>query len=315
MSIMLFKQPMVIDGQAPLVTIIALCYNQKHFLDETLDSILKQNYPHIQLIIIDDQSSDGSVKKIKDWINLNNVNCNFIQHQKNLGICASLNEALTLCKGKYYQVIACDDVIFPDKIERQVEMLEGAKKNVAMVYSDASFIDENSNDLYGWFIQRNWNFFTVPKGNIFQALLDKNFIPAVGVLIRTNIVKKLGGYDESLKFEDYDLWLRISKDYEILFDNKPSAKYRIHSMNMHKSDFGIEEQYCLIYQKHIDDKKAKTIFQKRLLKLYSERKLNNTVKKKLTSSLNENSLLYYCLKFNFSYGAYQRVARIIKNIK
>ena len=99
----------------PLVSIIALCYNQEEFLCETLESIKAQTYKNLELIIIDDCSTDQSVKKIESWIKANNHNCNFITNKENLGLVKSLNIAVKKCKGKYYSLIACDDIYLPKK--------------------------------------------------------------------------------------------------------------------------------------------------------------------------------------------------------
>ena len=74
----------------PLVSIVALCYNHESYLKETLDSILNQTYKNIQLIIIDDCSKDNSISLIKNWIHKNKVECVFIAHKENRGVCKSL---------------------------------------------------------------------------------------------------------------------------------------------------------------------------------------------------------------------------------
>ena len=129
----------------PLVSIVALCYNQERFLEETLDSIKAQTYPNIQLIIMDDCSQDGSVAKIEEWIKKNKVDCKFIAHEKNQGLCRTLNEALEYCDGIYYQAFACDDIMFPDKIERQVREFEKSEEDVMVIFSDGVLIDEYGN--------------------------------------------------------------------------------------------------------------------------------------------------------------------------
>src|ERR1700745_29986 len=91
------------DGLAakPLVTAIVLSYNQSRFVWETLESVRAQTHQSMQLIIVDDCSSDDSVGIIGHWIQHNKMDCTFIRHQENRGICKSLNDALAVASGKY----------------------------------------------------------------------------------------------------------------------------------------------------------------------------------------------------------------------
>jgi glycosyltransferase involved in cell wall biosynthesis len=220
----------------PTVTIIALCFNQGEYLEYTLNSIINQNYPSLELIIIDDASSDNSVSLIKEWKNKQNFGCELIIHHKNLGLCKSINEGLRLSNGKYFQVIACDDIIFQDKIETQVKKLE-ADSMAAFSYSDAYLMNDKGN----WvkfgpkFIQSNLNLFEQLPENLFHCLIkNKNFIPAPSALVRRSFVDEVGGYDESLTFEDYDMWLRLSRKYNSIFIDQPTCLYRVHEKNMTK---------------------------------------------------------------------------------
>src|SRR5580700_11042120 len=127
----------------PLVSMIVLCYNQARFVVETLESVKAQTYKPTELIILDDCSSDDSVTVIENWLQENGIECTFIRHQKNQGICKSLNEALSFATGKYISEISSDDVWLPDKIARQVEIMESQPDEVGVVYSDAFQIDDH----------------------------------------------------------------------------------------------------------------------------------------------------------------------------
>ncbi|HEY6328701.1 MAG TPA: glycosyltransferase, partial [Blastocatellia bacterium] len=124
------------QADSPLVSIIVGCYNQSRFVVETLESIKAQTYKSTQLIIFDDSSSDNSVEIIEDWLRKNGIDCIFIRHQENKGVCKSLNEALAVATGKYVSMVAADDVWLPDKIARQVEIAESQPDRVGVLYSD-----------------------------------------------------------------------------------------------------------------------------------------------------------------------------------
>ncbi len=186
------------NKEGPLVSIIALCYNQAQFCEDTLGSIYNQSYKNIELIIMDDFSSDNSVEKINRWINAHqDISIQFIPHNKNVGICKTLNEALKNAKGKYFELIACDDLMHPEKTSRQVSYLEATNNSVAMVYTDALLINDDGSDRYGLFIQRSRDFEQLPSGKIYDVLLEENFIPAMSVMIKTAIIKSLGGLMKS----------------------------------------------------------------------------------------------------------------------
>src|SRR5437867_2727496 len=211
----------------PLVTAFVGCYNHSRFVEECLDSVRHQTYPNLEVIIFDDRSKDNSVAVIDTWLKKQRLDWQFVPHTKNIGICASLNEVLRLARGKYISMIAADDVWLPDKTARQVEMMERLPEDVGVVYSDAFQIDENGATLPQMFIEAQRNLAVPPKGFLFDVLLEGNFIPAMTTLIRRECFTQVGTYDEDLCFEDWDMWMRISRKFRFAYDKIPAAKYRI----------------------------------------------------------------------------------------
>lgn len=218
--------------ETPLVTVIALCYNHSRFVIECLESIRAQTYTNLQLIIMDDCSSDDSVNLISNWVKRHQVECKFIAHQKNQGICRTLNEALNISKGQYISMIATDDYWMPDKIKFQVSEMESMPATVGVIYSDAYQITEDGQRLPKMFIARHCEFKSPPTGDLKADLIDGNFIPAMTTLIRSTVYDKVGFYDEKLVFEDWDFWLRTTNHYHFAFSKYPSANYRIVSNSM-----------------------------------------------------------------------------------
>ncbi len=216
----------------PLVTIIVLCYNQTRFVVETLESVKAQTYTITELVIVDDCSSDDSVAVIDRWLRENKIPCNFIRHQKNQGICKSLNEALAATSGKYVSTIAADDIWLPDKIERQVALMESQPESVGVLYSDAFQIDESGRPLSGMYIGTHWKLSEMPRGQVLDTLLKFNFVPGLTALIRRRCYDTVGLYDEGLAWEDWDMWLRIAREYSFAYSPIPSAKYRVHNNSL-----------------------------------------------------------------------------------
>jgi len=221
----------------PLVTMIVLCYNQARFVVETLESVKAQTYKHTELIIVDDCSTDESVAVIGRWLQENQIECTFIRHEKNQGVCKSLNEALANTVGKYISMTASDDVWLPDKIAQQVEIMESQPDTVGVVYSDAFQMDECGLPIAGMYIPaNNPKLPEIPPRQVLDALLDHNFIPGMTTLVRRSCYNVVGSYDESMPTEDWDMWLRIAQHYSFLYSSIPVAKYRSHPDSFSHSD-------------------------------------------------------------------------------
>jgi len=205
---------------------------------ETLESVKAQTYKSTQLIIVDDCSSDDSVAIIEQWLHENGIDCTFIRHQENQGICKSLNDALRIANGKYISMVASDDVWLPDKIERQVKMMESQPASVGVLYSDAYQMDEQGHALPDMFIAAHRTLPEMPQGQILDTLLEGNFIPGMTILIRRSCFEGVGLFDEDLPWEDWDMWMRVARHYSFLFSPIPSAKYRRHEKSFSHCDPG-----------------------------------------------------------------------------
>lgn len=224
-------------GHAPAVTVLAACYNHERFVIECLESIRAQTCQNFDLVVTDDGSRDGSQQLIADWLARHRPDAVFIRHAKNVGLCPTINEALAATRGQFISMIATDDAWEPDKIERQLACMRGLSTEVAVVYSNASRMDEAGAPLNGDFIEVHRPGIAPASGKIFPALADGNFIPAMSCLIRRSAVEAVGGYDERLTYEDYDMWLRLSARYEFVWLPGCVARYRIVSTSMVRTIF------------------------------------------------------------------------------
>ena len=218
-------------GVRPLVTVIATCYNHSAFVLESLESVRHQTYSPVQLIIMDDYSTDGSDGLIRDWIRRYRVSCTYLRNRRNRGICQTLNRALGHATGKYIAILATDDVWMAGKLEHQVTLMEDLPEKVGVLYSDALQIDEAGTLLPRRFIECHRTG-SPPQGDLFPLLVDRNFIPAMTTLIRRSCYRTVGCYDEHLCFEDWDMWLRIAQHYDFAFSPDVFTKRRVVSTSM-----------------------------------------------------------------------------------
>lgn len=213
----------------PLVSIVAVCYNHAKYLVETLDSIKKQTYQNIELIIMDDHSTDNSVEIIRDWIKSTNYPCVFVAHTENRGLCSTINEALDLCSGVYFQTIACDDILIADKISKQVAVFDRCP-GIALVCSNYEEIDEE-----GIVITKQGfcDGFQLPS-DVTMAILDgeRIFIHTPTVLLLRSVFREVGKYREDIAQEDYDMWLKITSRFQVKYIPDVTVKYRVLSNSL-----------------------------------------------------------------------------------
>jgi glycosyltransferase involved in cell wall biosynthesis len=219
----------------PLVSILIPCYNHAKYIEDTLNSIIKDSYQNKEICIIDDGSSDDSVRVISHWIRNNNnlINVNF-RTRENKGVCATLNELIGLAQGDYILLCASDDILYGDTIKTRIEiLLNNPDKKV--VVSDAYVIDENNNIIMPSSMEDynkgNKNLFKTDEGIIYSVLMSPCISGATSI-IKKNIFDIIGLYPENLKAEDWWFFQRAASENYIYFYDIKVACYRIHSSNI-----------------------------------------------------------------------------------
>ncbi|MFY8186458.1 MAG: glycosyltransferase [Flavobacterium sp.] len=223
--------------EQPLVTVICLCYNQKRFVVETLQSVLNQTYQPIELIVVDDCSPDKSAEIIETF--LENKPILFIKNTVNQGSTKSFNLALKHAKGTFVMDLAADDVLLPECIEQLVARFQNSKfENLAAVASNAMYIDEDGQFLsYHFPVNESKNVLQKrPIGDVYKYILkggDNLF--SASTLVKKSVFDQLGGYDEKLYFEDFDFWLRMSRVFNFDFVDAPLFQKRVVKNSMGSS--------------------------------------------------------------------------------
>jgi alpha-1,3-rhamnosyltransferase len=219
----------------PLVSVIIPAYNHELYIEEALQSVVDQTYPNIELIVINDGSTDGTAKVITDFISRHqNHNIQFINKQ-NEGVCKTLNKGLEMSTGEYVAFLASDDLWLSDRVSIQVRFLE-KNENIGMVFSDAWFLRFNTKTDIRWSDYKPGinNYFknSIQNTDMYRVLLTQMIIPALTVMIRKQVLNEVGFFDENLVYEDDDMWLRIALKYPIAYIDIPLALYRIHDSNI-----------------------------------------------------------------------------------
>jgi glycosyltransferase involved in cell wall biosynthesis len=203
--------------QTPLVSVICLCYNHASFVEEAIQSVLAQTYTNIQIIVVDDASTDNSVAVIRDTIlRSGRMDIQFLPLPENIGNCRAFNRGLALAKGEYIIDLATDDFMVPERIERQVKFFSSLDETYGVIFSDAIYVNEEGNFLYNHFeeLARKRLVYTIPRGDIFCDILTTYFISSPSMMTRKKVFEALNGYDEELAYEDFDFWVRSSRIYK-----------------------------------------------------------------------------------------------------
>ncbi len=205
----------------PTVSIVIPTYNRASLIKEAIKSILEQTYQDFEIIVVDDGSTDNTretVIALSDKI--------VYVYQQNQGRSHARNEAIKLARGKYIGFLDSDDLYLPNKLEKQVALLE-KELDYGMVYTSAICIDEKGNET-------SIVYKATSSGRIYREVAF--FYPVTvllpTVMIRAEVLAKLGGFDEKMeRFEDTDMWRRAAKVCQVLAIGEPLCKVRTHSGN------------------------------------------------------------------------------------
>ncbi len=199
----------------PFVSIVTPSFNQGKFLEETICSVLAQDYPNIEYLIIDGGSSDQTLEilkrydeRISGWVS-----------EPDQGQTDAINKGFARARGKYLAWLNSDDTYLPGAISEAVSFLEGHPE-VGMVYGDADFIDANGK-VIGRFPAAQTDYQRLRRGYV--------HIPQQASFFRTQVWQQVGPLDPDFYFAmDYDLWVRISRLQPIVYLPRLWATFRLH---------------------------------------------------------------------------------------
>jgi glycosyltransferase involved in cell wall biosynthesis len=219
-----------------LVTVICLCHNHQAYVREALNSVLNQTYTEIQLIIVDDASLDGSKEVIRDFVN-QYPSVEYFDLPENVGSCKAFNIALRKAKGDFIIDLAADDVLVPERIQEGVTCFEKAGKTYGLQFSDARMIDAIGNTLS--LHSDRFPHESIPQGDIYKDLIDRYFICSPTMMFRKALIDELGGYDEQLSYEDFDLWIRSARKWKYCYSPKVLVAKRVLPASLSAKQFKI----------------------------------------------------------------------------
>lgn len=224
----------------PIVSVICICYNHATYVTATLESVLNQTYGNFELIIVDDASRDNSAEVISNFIS-NHSHVRFISLKTNSGICKAFNTGFRECRGEFIIDLAADDLLEPDRLENGVNLFKTLDDTYGVIFGDAEWVDKNQQHLY--FHSERFPHTSVPQGDIYQQLIEKYFICSPTMMFRRSVMESLNGYDESLTYEDFDFWIRSSREFRYAYDPRILVKKRKLSTSLSATQHKIRNRH------------------------------------------------------------------------
>ena len=209
----------------PLVTVIIPAYNASAFLGDAVASVLGQTHPDVEVIVVDDGSTDDTVALLAQW-QARDLRVRAVRGH-NRGVAAARNAGLDLACGQYVAFLDADDVIHPEKLERQIAYLE-AHPQIDLVYSDYRTADAELRPLRDEVIG-------VKRMPLREAYIYTNVFPIMAPLLRRTLVERVGAFDEGLRAcEDWEYWVRCERAGTFGYLPGHYATYRMHGMQTHR---------------------------------------------------------------------------------
>ncbi|MDY6824160.1 MAG: glycosyltransferase [Thermodesulfobacteriota bacterium] len=208
----------------PLVSVITPAYNRCGFIEETVQSVLGQDYPNIEYFVVDDGSDDGTFEILQQLDMEGKITLLWHEGHANKGQSASINLGLSRVSGDYIAILDSDDKFASDKLSRQVAFLE-KNTNVGMVYSNGMAIDQNNREIYQLLPDDH------KENSDPNLLLLDCYIALPGAsLARRSVYENVGYFEESFRSaQDHDMALRIMETHQVAYLPFIGFYYRRHN--------------------------------------------------------------------------------------
>jgi glycosyltransferase involved in cell wall biosynthesis len=203
------------------VSVIIPCYNRARYVGEAIESVLDQTYENLEIIVVDDGSTDDSLAVVRGYGDRLTV----LQHPggANRGQSAAINLGLASSDGEYVAILDSDDYWALDKLEKQIAVME-ADRSVGLVYGNARVVDAYGNLLYTRYGEHHEE-----RNERGRILADCYFSVPSNALIRRAVLDKVGGFDETLRAaQDHDMAIRIAEATRLAYIPDVMFQYRRH---------------------------------------------------------------------------------------
>lgn len=218
------SQPRGVAVGVPSVSVVVPSYNHALFVEATLQSIIKQSFQPLELLVIDDGSTDDSPAIIERTLNDCPFACELIA-RNNRGLCATLNEGLERTSGEYFAYLGSDDLWLAEFLNARVQLLDSRARAV-LAYGHAYYVDHENRIIDS---TADWAHYV--DGDVREMLLQTTAPMSPTVVYRRAALERQR-WNEASALEDYDLYLRLSGDGPFAFDPRVLSAWRRHTANV-----------------------------------------------------------------------------------
>ncbi len=239
----------------PRVSIVIPNYNHGDYLSQAIESALAQTYPQVEVIVVDDGSTDHSAQVLARYAD--RVRC---IHQENAGLSAARNTGLDLARGDYVALLDADDMLEPDYLQTLVPILE-KDPGLGGVYCGYRFVDQHGRPLPE--VQSR----VVPSTAFYDALLGGNFLVPESMLLRRRCYQEAGPFDTALTAcEDWDMWLRVARREQVVGTSRVLSRHRVLSGSMSSDPARMIRNRLQVLAKHLGPPPTEVTAQNRAIR-------------------------------------------------
>ena len=224
-------------------SIIIPTYNRAKDLVKAVESVKAQTFSDWELIIVDDESTDGTAEAIKPF--LTDARIKYMCQEKRGGVAGARNRGAKEAQGEYLAFLDSDDQWTAEKLAKQAELLNKTGGNI-LIYTNIKYIDTEGKALGELFGQKT----TPREGRVLDELLKDNFVTTSSVVLPRQLFLASGGFDQKLNLkvgEDYELWLRLAGKIDFKFLPEPLVRYQVHSEQTTKKRFRVYRNLIKLY--------------------------------------------------------------------
>ncbi len=239
----------------PPVTVAIPAYNHSRFIDETLEAVAAQTCQNLELVIVDDGSSDGTFERVEGFLERHRDRFRWVHAvtRPNKGVAATMNELIEVARTEWIFFSASDDVMYPNRIERQLQAIhDWNDPNIALVSAQVDYIDNDGNPAERLQDSTQTGLFETAYIELFL----ENQIWSPTVALHRDKIRALGGFDTSLGFEDWDMWLRLAVVHPIGILPDILGAYRVHDANASKIRLNMLEGTLMTLGKFLESHAA-----------------------------------------------------------
>jgi glycosyltransferase involved in cell wall biosynthesis len=273
---------------APLISVVLPTFNRERLLPRAINSVLNQTYKNLELIIVDDGSTDNTEAIVKGY---SDTRIRYYKQELNKGGSAALNVGIKLASGELISFQDSDDEWLPEKLERQVRKFSEVGDDVGVIYCGYELVFDRTKEVVSRSIPDE-------KGNVYKRMFIGCITGTITVIARASCFEKTGLFDEKIQsYYDWDMWIRVAKYYKFDYVPEILAKAYIHGkQNSTNLELRIKNKEKILEKYREELIKDPSFYKKFLIGLYLQYAMNGKVNKGRIHLINALKLYPFHLK-------------------